>query len=157
MAEIYNAGIASRQATFETESRSASDLAPWLDGVHPVLVVEANEEVIAFAATFAYSPRKCYSGIAEASVYVHPDHRRTGAATTALNAVIDAAREAGLWKLIGRIFADNPASLHIVAKHGFREVGVHRRHARLDGEWKDVVEVELLLLPQDPFEVTIVR
>jgi L-amino acid N-acyltransferase YncA len=28
---------------------------------------------------------------------------------------------------------------------GFREVGVYRRHARLDGAWRDCVIVELLL------------
>jgi phosphinothricin acetyltransferase len=158
MAQIYNAGIASRQATFETDRRTAEDLAPWLDGVHPVVVVDsAAEPVIAFATTCAYSSRQCYAGIAEASVYVHPDHRRSGAATVALRALIEAARGAGFWKLIGRIFADNEASLNMVAKHGFRQVGVHVKHARLDGEWKNVVEVELLLLPEDPFEVTIVR
>jgi L-amino acid N-acyltransferase YncA len=43
------------------------------------------------------------------------------------------------------VFASNAASraLHLVA--GFEEVGIQRRHGRLDGEWRDCVLVERLL------------
>jgi L-amino acid N-acyltransferase YncA len=30
-------------------------------------------------------------------------------------------------------------------RHGFREVGLYRNHARLDGAWRDVVTVERLI------------
>ena len=36
-------------------------------------------------------------------------------------------------------------SIALVKSCGWREVGVHRRHGRLDGEWKDVLVVERLL------------
>jgi phosphinothricin acetyltransferase len=48
-------------------------------------------------------------------------------------------------KLQSRLFADNAASRAAHAAAGFREVGIQRRHARLDGEWKDCVLVERLL------------
>jgi RimJ/RimL family protein N-acetyltransferase len=38
-----------------------------------------------------------------------------------------------------------PRYITLVKALGWREVGVHRRHGRLDGQWKDVVVVELLL------------
>jgi len=59
--------------------------------------------------------------------------------------VAAAAEERGYYKLIGKIFPSNAASIALVTACGWREVGVHRRHGRLDGEWKDVVVVELLL------------
>jgi len=47
--------------------------------------------------------------------------------------------------VVGKLFADNESSRRLVAKHGFREVGTHLRHGRLDDDWRDVVVVELLL------------
>ena len=144
--EIYNQGIEARTSTFETRPRTAEDIAKWFDGVHPVVVVEDGDgTVIAFASTSAYSTRACYSGIAEASLYVGRDHRRRGAGRIAVLALMDASAKAGYWKLISRIFSDNLASLALCRSLGFREVGVHQKHARLDDVWKDVVVVERLL------------
>ncbi|MGH3017952.1 MAG: GNAT family N-acetyltransferase [Gaiellaceae bacterium] len=47
--------------------------------------------------------------------------------------------------VVSRIFPENEASLALCRSVGFREVGVYRRHAKLDGEWRDVVIVERLL------------
>ena len=146
IARIYNHGIEDRVATFETRARSAEDIAGWFDGVHPiVVVVEDDDRVIAFAATSAYRPRACYAGIAETSVYVSRDNRHRGAGRIALEALIQAAQQAGFWKLLSRIFPENTASLGLVRKLGFREVGVYEKHGQLDGEWRDVVIVERLI------------
>ena len=58
IAAIYNEGIADRIATFETEPRSATDIAGWFTGEHLVAVAETREEgPVAFAASFPYSSR----------------------------------------------------------------------------------------------------
>jgi L-amino acid N-acyltransferase YncA len=145
IARIYNAGIESRQATFETERRSRADILRWLDGRHPVVVVTRGDAVVAFAATHEYRPRDAYRGIAEFSVYADEEHRREGAGRLAMESLIDAATEAGFWKLVSRVFPENRASRALLGKVGFREVGTYRRHARLDGEWHDCVIVERLL------------
>jgi phosphinothricin acetyltransferase len=145
IARIYNQGIEDRVATFETRLRAAADIAPWFDGRHPVVVVEANGEVVAFAATSAYRRRECYAGIAEFSVYVAREARGHGAGRLAMEALIEAAAQAGFWKLVSRIFPENAASLALCRSLGFREVGTYQRHAQLDGAWRDVVIVELLL------------
>ena len=62
-----------------------------------------------------------------------------------LRALCVAAEEAGLYKLTSRIFSDNEASRAVHVSAGFEEVGIQRRHGRLDGEWKDCVLVERLL------------
>ena len=96
-------------------------------------------------STSAYRARECYAGVAECSVYVAGTFRGRGAGALVLQAVIDAAAAAGFWKLVSRIFVENAASRALVQRCGFREVGVYRRHARLDGVWRDVVIVERLL------------
>ena len=142
---IYNQGIEDRTATFETSPRNESDIKGWFDGRHPIVVVEDQARVAAFAATFAYRPRACYDGIAEVSVSVDRDLRKHGAGRLALEALIDAAGPAGLWKLLSRIFPENIASRRLVASLGFREVGVYEKHGRLDGVWRDVIIVERLI------------
>jgi len=145
IARIYSAGIEERVATFETRPRSAADVERWFDGVHPVVVVEDEDGVFAFASTSQYRPRECYAGIAEFSVYVAREARGRGAGRVAMNALIDAARAAGLWKLLSRVFVENEASRALLRSVGFREVGIYERHAQLDGVWRDVVIVERLL------------
>lgn len=46
---------------------------------------------------------------------------------------------------MSRAFLFNEASRAMCRRAGFREVGVHERHARLDGAWLDVVIVERLI------------
>ena len=63
----------------------------------------------------------------------------------AMEALFDAARAAGFWKLVSRVFVENAASRGLLRAVGFREVGVYERHGQLDGVWRDVVIVEKLL------------
>jgi L-amino acid N-acyltransferase YncA len=143
---IYNEGIADRIATFETTARTPEDIARWFDPRHPIVVVDDDAgSVVAFASTSSYRERRCYAGVAEFSVYVARARRGTGAGRVAMSALIDAAANAGLWKLVSRIFPENTASRVLMARMGFREVGIYRRHGKLDGEWRDCVIVERLI------------
>jgi L-amino acid N-acyltransferase YncA len=146
MAAIYSEGIADRIATFETEPRTPEQIAAWFQPGTLIVVAErAGKGVVAFAAAFPYSARPCYAGVAEYSVYVARADRGHGAGRTALTALIDAARKTGLHKLTSRIFPENQASRALMKALGFAEIGLHRRHGKLDGQWRDCVVVELLM------------
>jgi L-amino acid N-acyltransferase YncA len=145
IARIYNEGIEERIATFETRPRTAREIRGWFDGAHPIVVVEEEGAVISFANASAYSPRECYSGVAEFSVYTAGEFRGRGAGTLAMEALIAAAEKAGFWKLVSRVFVENGPSRKLLLSLGFREVGVHEKHARLDGLWRNVVVVERLI------------
>src|SRR5258705_12963127 len=124
IARIYNQGIEDRVATFEIRTRAADDVRAWFDGVHPVVVVEDNGQVIAFGATFAYRPRDCYAGIAEASLYVAREARGRGVGRVTMTALLEAAKQAGFWKLLSRVFVENHASRRLIQSLGFLEVGL---------------------------------
>jgi len=145
IARIYNEGIEERIATFETGLRTTHEILKWFDGRHPVVVVEDEGVVISFANTSAYSPRGCYSGVAEFSVYTASEARSRGAGSLAMMALMEAVEEAGFWKLVSRVFVENTPSRKLLLTLGFREVGIHEKHARLDGVWRDVVVVERLI------------
>ena len=145
IARIYNDGIEERIATFETRARTTGEIRSWFGGKHPVVEVEEDGDVVAFAATSEYRPRECYAGVAEFSVYADRAARGRGAGRTAMEALIRAAERAGLWKLVSCVFVENAPSRGVLRSLGFREVGVYERHARLDGAWRDVVIVERLI------------
>ncbi len=148
IARIYNEGIADRLATFETEPRTTDDIARGLReraARWPTVVVEREGRVIAWASASEYRTRPCYSGVAEFSVYVARDARGTGAGRAAMDALVDECEGRGIWKLLSRVFPENEPSRKLLAKAGFREVGTYRRHAKLDGVWRDTVIVERLI------------
>ena len=145
IAAIYNQGIDDRTSTFETRHRTADDVRAWFDDRHPIVVVEDDQGVIAFASTSTYRPRECYAGIAEFSVYVERQARGHGAGRRAMEALLAEAEQRGFWKLVSRIFIENTASRVLMQKLGFREVGVYEQHGQLDGVWRDVVIVEKLI------------
>lgn len=146
IARIYNESIEDGIATFETRRRTATDVLPWFDGAHPVVLVEEDGRVIAFAAAFTYRSRECYAGIAEFSVYVERQSRRRGAGRAAMTALLSEAERAGHWKLVSRVFVENTSSLALLRSLGFREVGIYEKHGKLDGIWRDVVIVEHLIV-----------
>jgi L-amino acid N-acyltransferase YncA len=145
IAAIYNEGIADRIATFETEPRSAGQIAEWFTGRQLVIVAETEETgPVAFAASFPTATGPATATSAN-SRYVRRDYRRRGAGRAVLAAVIEAAIAAGLHKLTSRVFPENVASRALLKGLGFAEIGIHHRHGRLDGRWRDCVIVERLL------------
>ena len=143
---IHNQGIADRIATFETEPRAARQITEWFTGHQLVIVAEGGgTEPVAFPASFPYSPRPCYAGVGEFSVYVRREYRGRGAGRAVLAALIEAAGARGMHKLTSRVFPENVASRALLKGLGFEEIGIHRRHGQLDGRWRDCVVVERLL------------
>jgi L-amino acid N-acyltransferase YncA len=143
---IYNEGIADRVATFETREREPDEIVAWFDHDLPFLVATDDDgAVLGFARVSPYSDRCVYTGVGEHGVYVARSARGRRIGRLLLDELAQASERAGIYKLTSRLFTDNgpSRSAHIAA--GFHEVGVQRRHGRLDGEWKDCVLVERLL------------
>jgi phosphinothricin acetyltransferase len=138
---IYEQGIATRQATFETTAPSWEE---WDAGhlTDPRLVAERDGEVIGWAALSPTSRRPCYAGVVEDSVYVAEDARGQGVATLLLRALVEGAEQAGIWTIQTSIFPENEASIAVHRRCGFRVVGVRVAIAQLDGVWRNTVLME---------------
>jgi L-amino acid N-acyltransferase YncA len=148
IAAIYNEGIADRIATFETEPRTAEQIARQMvdkGNRFPTIVAEDGGRVVAWASAGPYRARPAYAGVAEHSVYVARSARGRGAGRVVLDAFCRAYAERGFWKIVSRIFPENTASLALHERCGFRVVGIYKRHGKLEGQWRDCVIVERLL------------
>jgi L-amino acid N-acyltransferase YncA len=136
---IFEEGIATGQATFETEAPSWEG---W-DGDHfGGLVAEEDGAVVGWTALAPYSSRPCYAGVAEESVYVATRARGRGIGRALLEAMIGESERNGIWTLQAGVFPENRASVTLHLSCGFRVVGLHERIGRLNGEWRDVLLLE---------------
>jgi phosphinothricin acetyltransferase len=141
VARIYAEGIATGNATFETD---VPDWDAW-DGVHlhhPRLVGTVGGEIVAWAAVAPVSARPVYSGVAEISLYVSESARGQGIGTTLLGQFIAVADAAGIWTLETSVFPENEASLRLLERSGFRVVGRRKRIGQMNGQWRDTLLLE---------------
>ena len=155
IARVYNQGIADRQATLETEPRTAAERAAWLAGRdprHPVLVAARGGagEIVGWASLNPFSPRPAYRFVGDISVYVERAARGTGVGTALLAALTAEARRLGYHKLVLAAFPFNAAGMRLYRRVGFREVGIYHEQGQLDGRWVDTVVMELLLGAEPP-------
>lgn len=139
--EIYAEGIATRNATFETEVPALADLGrSWLPAHR--WVAERGGVVVGFTAVSPVSARACYAGVGETSVYVAAEARGAGVGKALLHRQVTEADAGGLWTLQTAIFPENRASLALHHAAGYRTLAVRSRIAQLDGVWRDTVMLE---------------
>ncbi len=139
--DIYEQGLASGQATFET---AVPDWPKW-DRTHHTfgrLVAEWDNRVIGWAALSPVSHRSVYAGVAENSIYVDEVARGHGVGQALLWNLAQLSEQAGIWTLQATVFPENTASIAIHRRCGFRVVGRRERLAKLRGEWRDVLMLE---------------
>ena len=139
---IYGQGIATGVATFET-------VTPAWRAWHAAhrrecrFVARLDGRVVGWTALARYSSRDVYAGVAWESVYVDVAARGRGIGSALLAAIIPASEAAGIWTLIAGVQANNPASLTLHERAGFRRIGVQERIGRdAGGTWRDVVLLE---------------
>ena len=138
---IYLEGIATGQATFETE---APNWEQW-DAAHlarPRLVARDGKAVLGWAALSPVSRRRAYAGVAEVSVYVGAKHRGAGVGRALLEALVSESEWNGIWSLQAVTFPENANSVALHLDCGFREVGRRERIGKLNGAWHDTVLLE---------------
>jgi L-amino acid N-acyltransferase YncA len=138
---IYLEGIATGDATFETEAPSWDK---W-NAAHISscrLVARSGDTVRGWAALSPVSSRCVYGGVAEVSIYIGQRYRGMGLGRALLMALITESEKNGLWTLQAGIFPENQASIDLHKRCGFREVGRRERIGKMDGRWRDTVLLE---------------
>jgi len=141
VAAIYAEGIATGEATFETQVPSFE---AW-DQSHlarPRLVASGDGQLAGWAALSPVSRRAVYAGVAETSIYVAGEARGLGIGGALLRELVEASEALGFWTLQAGIFTTNRASITLHERCGFRIVGIRERIAPLRGEWRDVALME---------------
>ena len=139
--QIYREGIATGDATFETEIPS---LEKWDRNHLPEcrLVILSGGDIFGWAALNGVSHRIVYKGVAEVSIYIKTAMRERGVGKFLLNELILCSEKNGFWTLQGAIFPENIASIKLFKFCGFREVGMREKLGQMNGIWRDVLLME---------------
>jgi phosphinothricin acetyltransferase len=140
--DIYRLGIATGDATFETEPPGWLQFTATRLPEHRFVAVDRAGTVLGWVACSPVSDRCVYAGVVEHSVYVHPDARGRGIGRALLRTLIDSTERAGIWTIQSGVFPENTGSLALHAACGFRVVGTRQRLGRHQGRWRDVVLLE---------------
>lgn len=138
---IFEEGIATRNATFETKAPSWGE---W-DAGHIKecrLVATDAERVVGWAALSMVSSRCVYAGVAEVSVYITADARGRRIGRRLLQALVQESEQSGLWTLQAGIFPENGPSIAVHEQCGFRMIGRREKLGQMDGRWRDVLLFE---------------
>ncbi|WP_229653149.1 GNAT family N-acetyltransferase [Burkholderia pseudomallei] len=147
--QIYLEGIATGNATFQTEAPSWE----YWDANHLQacrLVAENNGDVLGWAVLGAISSRPVYRGVAEVSVYVAERARGTGVGKALMQELVAQLQREDFWTLQSGIFPENHGSLALHRGAAFREVGRREKIAMLAGQWRDVVLLERRIPTETP-------
>ena len=141
VARIYESGIATKNATFQTE---APDWDSW-DKAHRQdcrLVATINGKIVGWTALSNVSSRCVYAGVAEVSVYVDSAFRGKGIGNKLMEVLIQESEANGIWTLQAGIFPENIGSLKLHHNHGFRTIGIKERLGKMENKWRDVAQLE---------------
>ena len=141
VARVYEEGIATGNATFETqvptwEAWDSSHLAEHR------LVALRDGEAVGWAALSPVSDRCVYGGVVENSVYVAEAARGQGLGQRLLEGLINSTEAVGIWTIQTGIFPENEGSIRLHERVGFEVVGRRKRLGKLQGEWRDVLLLE---------------
>lgn len=140
--EIYELGIATGNATFQTEAPSWEI---W-DQEHltkgRLIAIDENNKIVGWAALTPVSGRCVYAGVAEVSVYVHPNAQGKGIGKKLLEQLIRESEKDNLWTLQAGVFPENSSSLKIHEQCGFRKVGYREKIGKMKNVWRDTVLLE---------------
>lgn len=142
---IYRLGMDGGNATFDTECPTWEQFDASRMKDHR-FVARDGERVLGWVVLSRTSARPSYRGVAEVTIYVHPEAQGRGVGRALLAAVIDDSERAGFWTLQAGIFPENTASMALHESMGFRVVGVRERVGlhQFQGQatWRDVVMLE---------------
>ena len=147
--EIHNDAIRTTTAIWDEHEVDLADRRAWFDARQsaglPVIVAELDGDVIGFASYGPWRPKTGYRFTVENSVYVHPDHRGRGAATSLVSTVIEHARDGDVHAIVAGIEATNTPSIALHEKFGFRRVALLPEVGFKFGRWLDLAYLQLSL------------
>ena len=152
IADIYNEAILTTTATFDTETKTMSERARWLETHgerHPVFVAEVSGRVVGWASLSSWSDRCAYADTAETSLYVHSTHQRRGIGRQLYDEIFAEARRLGFHTLIARIAEESAGSLRLHERAGFTHVGTLREVGRKFGRLLGVHILQKMLKEPD--------
>ena len=151
IAQIYSQAIATGGLTLDTGPFEAEQVRAWVDGFHDreiLLVLERSRQVIGWGIVRRYSDRHGYRYTCETSTYLDPTEQGKGYGRRLQQSLLQRVKQFGYRHVVAKVLVGNPSSLEFHKRFGFRVVGIQKEVGYSQGQWRDVVILQLLLPQQ---------
>lgn len=108
-------------------------------------VLEFQKHIVGWGQIKKYSDRMGYQFAAETSVYLDPDFLGRGWGTLLKKIIIADCKKLTYKHLVAKIWERNKISILYNQKLGYEIVGIQKAIGFVDGQWIDVVIMQLVL------------
>jgi len=146
---IHNHHIANTLAIWRYQLADLAERRAWFEERrakgYPVIVVDEDDEVAAFASYGSFRTGEGYHRTVENSIYVRGDRQRRGHARALMQALLDRARSEGRHAMVAGIGLPNEPSVKLHASLGFKEVGTLREIGWKFDQWLDLLLMQKML------------
>lgn len=145
--EIYNHYVRETHVTFDLEPHTVDGRREWFArygpaGRHRMLVACDGDEVLGYATSSPWRPRKAYEPSIETSVYIDHAHIGKGLGVVLYEALFEALRGEDVHRAYAGIALPNDSSIALHERFGFRRAGLFTEQGRKFGRWWDVAWYE---------------
>ncbi len=145
--KIYNRAINDGISTADSETVTPDEKIDWFrshdQNKRPIMVKEYHGKVIAWVSLQPFYPHIAYESSARINIYIDSNFRGKKLGQIFLKEIVDSASEFGIENFLALIFADNPTSLKLFKKFGFKEWGQFPGIAKIHGKDKDLLVLGL--------------
>lgn len=146
--EIYNEHIVDGNSTMDLQPKTLTEIEDWFKGFwqRELIVMQEDEnKILGWGIIKRYSDREGYAKACETAIYLRADETRKGYGTLMKKWIIEKCRELGYHHLVAKVFSSNTASIEYNKKLGYELVGKQKEIGYVDGQWRDVTIMQLLL------------
>lgn len=142
--EIFNHYIANSFAAYPDTTLPPQAFALFLQMTkgYPAFAIMDGSRLIGFCFLRAYNPMPAFSATAEITSFIHPEFTGMGIGRSALAKIEEAARGAGIRRILASISSLNAGSIRFHAVNGFLECGRFHGIGVKKGNVFDVVWME---------------
>ena len=140
---IYNYEVEHGVATLDIQPKTLDEWWGWYNAHnienHPLFVAEKDGKVIGYASLSSYREKEAYKSTVELSIYVDVKHRKEGAATALMEAILEEAkRDQRTHTVVSVITSGNEASERLHQKFGFEFCGTIREVGMKFDQYQDI-------------------
>lgn len=134
---IYGPVVRDSTISFELDPPTEEEFTERIRQTDPWLVLERDADIAGYACASQFRNRPGYAATRETTVFVHPDHHRSGAAHELMTALLANLTDRGAHLALAVIALPNEPSVALHEALGFTLAGTLHQVGRKFGRWHD--------------------
>ncbi|MCF6325949.1 MAG: N-acetyltransferase family protein [Devosiaceae bacterium] len=146
LSDIYSHYVENSVVTFDLDAPDSGQIDKKFLAIaqkgHPLIVAQANDEIVGFAYASYYRERPAYRFTCENAIYLSPDHLGKGLGSRLLSELIENSKQFGFKQMVAIITLGTANSIALHKKHGFEILGEFPELGYKFDTWHGIVHMQ---------------